>query len=465
MRNPITLNFVLLSINKSTMTKKAEKQKVPKPVDKSVKIEKEKKKPGRKPLKAPITSPRPEIRKPKALSMPNSPKSQTVEEAVSPVKKQRGRKPANKISMLTDPVDERIQKEGSELVESVRHVSEEAEPHNDEVMWRQMDNLSQTIHQLKQVTINKIEELRVHVDNSIRTPAPIELSASFAELIRKMISDQISKEFETQFERFKENFVDTELNRIHKIKKRGRPSKIELPSPRSSNEDINEPPTQKKRGRKKKTMEDLSPEKNYVAKNVSSVAEMVDDPRRDFRINNIITFSNLTEQPVESRKENTKNSVHTPQLPESESQSELEPEPEPEPEPEVEIVDKKEQEPEPEIASESESIQQTTPQLESEPVAKEVGSSALLPSVPLKSIQILIEDHKSELADTKKSISSETPVSKKVKRAKEVKEMKEVKEQKDDVRSVRTEVDVGKNVESEQDMELEFDFNAFSLNS
>lgn len=387
------------------MAKKTEKVKLAKPVERSIKIEKKKNKPGRKSLRVPIQSPK-----------PISPRSKSMDDQTYVVKKQRGRKPIIKPLDQVNPIEKLEQNERSEHIGSPGTNSIVEYGINDEAVWQRVGQLNETIQQLKQATINKIEELRDYVNTTIKNPEPIELDPSITEMIRLMISEEISKEFKNQSENFKDNLIETKIKQISNNKKRGRPNKMQQQnSPKSSDNEAIEPQTQKKRGRKKKTLEDLSPEKGKSAKNVSSVAELLDDIKKDFRINNIITFSNLTEQP-EARKELIK-PIESPK---------------------------------------HNLIITSPPKSKIENKSKDLGSSALLPSVPLKSIQALIEDHKSELIDTKKSISSETPVPKTA---------RHINEPLDDAKSVCTEAEGGRNPKKGHDIDIEFDFNAFSLNN
>lgn len=404
-KHSLILNLAKQAINKTTMAKKAEKAKSSKSVEKPSRIEKERKKPGRKPLKVPLQSPRGETSE-----------SVSVEEPVVVVKKPRGRKVNPRDDDSVEPVNKSEIAVIDEEIESTKTLRDNDESKPSEEVWQRFDQLTSVVEQLKETTTNKIEELQTYVNNTIKSHEPIELDPAIIEWIRKTVADEISKEFKIQFENFKEAIIETKLKKISKFSKRGRPAKAIRPTtPKSSDEEITEPPTQKKRGRKKKTLEDVSIKRIESTKNLSSMAEIVDDTKRDFRINNIITFSNLTEQPEPRR------------------------EPARQVEPRV-----------------RETHKSAAAKAEIEERPKEQDSSALLPSVPLKSIQALIEDHKSELAGTKKSITSETPVYK----------SKKVKvEQQDDLKSVRTEAEGGRNSKATNDIDVEFDFNAFSLNN
>ena len=401
----LILSFGQRAINKPAMVKKTEKAKLSKTLEKRGKIEKDKKKPGRKPLKAPVQSPRSEV--PALLSL---------DDRTAVAKKPRGRKPLQRHTETSAPVGNQLDMEGTEEAGSNRTIGEESGARQIEAVQKRFDRLSETVQQLKSSIVDKIEDLRVSLNNTAKTPQPVELSPSITDWIRQTISEEISKEFSVQFEKFKDSVIESKLTKIAKLKKRGRPSKILRPTSRKSSVDrVTEPPTQKKRGRKRKTLEDLSPEKEQKAKNLSSVAEMVDDNKRDFRINNIITFSNLTEQP-ETHKDLIK------------------------------------------------PIETQKPDITEEPLNKsetgenyrEQDTSAILPSVPLKSIQALIEDHESDLVEARKSVSSEDSGSSAARQEIGAGE---------DQKSVRTETEVDRNVKMGQDIDIEFDFNAFSLNN
>lgn len=387
------------------MVKKLDKLKTAKPVDKQGRIEKEKGKPGRKPLKSVMMSPRGE-----SIENSNIRELQTVEKRANG--HQAGynsrdqpslseKEKSSKLNTRLEIMAKEVTKDGTTLRSTLE---------------KRLDNLNDTILELKEVTLNKIDDLKYQIKSIAHNRNAIELTPSSFEVIRKIMAEEISRELKNQLS----EIVSHKKLRKKNVDRFNR-KKIFLHDMKATNPvrtrkligktfEKMAKPLRVRRERGQDDVVTAQPVKSTIFEQ-----PLLNIPQMDYPIISLLTARDDTEQ------QDTKKDVTEPSNAQM-TDSDREP-----------------------------SQKQSTDDNKTHP-----GSYGLLPSALYKPIEIIVEDHQSKITDINKSIPPDSPL---------FKPTTPSRDHKDDFKSANTDVEGGYNSTADQEMDIDFDFNAFSLNN
>jgi len=287
---PLILNLSIVTINKVAMVKQQDALGLVE-IGERIRFERLTKKKPRKPMRAPIHSPT--FHSPHSLLYENVSQISKIKEETSYHEEIE--------SSFFESKDEEAKR--TVEIKQLDHHSSEFKEVNHKVLERSLNRLTETVTQLKETFGTKVDELHSYVKGNIKYMQQNELKCSVTTYVRKMVGEEVRKQFEAQFEHFKKILLEGEILDNLKVETRGRPRKMLGQNVKKQYETlIVETEPRKKRGRKKKMFAITSPPQKYPDRNQISNADLVSDTRKDYN-NNSVCSDNLIYQEESDKSE------------------------------------------------------------------------------------------------------------------------------------------------------------------
>ncbi len=276
------------------------------------------------------------------------------------------------------------------------------------------DKLADTVSTLGETFGSKIEDLQSYLNTNKKYMVQPNLNSSVTDHVRKMISEEVKKQFEAQFEYFKKTLEDGQIIENLKLLTRERTRKtIESTVNKQYEEQLKREKERIMRGRKRRIFACTNVARRFVKRNIKPQENPVVETKGDSNISKFTSFKQLATMSNLFRKE---------YLPIDSKRKSIDSDKE------IEILDNR----------------------------IDLTDKPLLPSVPLNSIRALIHKYTVKSSLHQRVFSFEIPV---------FKILKPPNSEFEDMKSARTEADIGKfSKKNQRESELRH-LNAIELNN